>query len=94
MRVFGSVSDMGSVIVTFRVMPTGVEVDLDGLESKIKDTISPQRMSREPIAFGLNAINVTKLVDEKEGELDRIENTLKSVEGVAGVEVTEMSRSL
>jgi elongation factor 1-beta len=85
---------LGAVIVTFKVMPSDVGTDLDDLEAKIRQAISPQRIVREPIAFGLVALNTTKLVDEKEGELDRIENLLKSIEGVAGVEVTEMSRSL
>jgi elongation factor 1-beta len=85
---------MGSVITTFKVMPSGVEIDLDKLEDRIREAISPQRMGREPIAFGLVAIITMKLVEEKEGELDRIENLLKSIEGVAGVEVTGMSRSL
>ena len=85
---------MGEVIVTFKIMPTGVEVDLDKLENTIKAEIKPERMQREPVAFGLVAINATKLVPESSGELENLENKIKAIDGVGGVEITEISRSL
>ena len=85
---------MGEVIVTFKVMPKAIETNLDELESKIKEEIKPERMEREPIAFGLVALKVTKLVPEASGELEKVENKLKSIEGVGEVEVVEVSRSL
>ena len=85
---------MGEVIVTFKIMPKAVETNLDELENKIKEEIRPERMEREPIAFGLVALKVTKLVPEASGELEKVENKLKSIEGVGEVEVVEVSRSL
>ena len=85
---------MGEVIVTFKIMPKAIETNLDELESKIKEEIKPERMEREPIAFGLVALKVTKLVPEAGGELEKLENKLKSIEGVGEVEVVEVSRSL
>ncbi len=85
---------MGEVIVTFKVMPKAIETNLDELESKIKEEIKPERMEREPIAFGLVALKVTKLVPEAGGELEKLENKLRDIEGVGEVEVVEVSRSL
>ena len=85
---------MGSVIVTFRVMPESVEVNLDSLEQEIKNEINPQRIERVPIAFGLSAIQIIKLVDEKEGEMDRITDKIKNIKGVKEVEVVALTRSL
>jgi len=85
---------MGEVIVTFKVMPKAIETNLDELENKIKEEVKPERMEREPIAFGLVALKVTKLVPEAGGELEKLENKLKSIEGVGEVEVVEVSRSL
>jgi translation elongation factor aEF-1 beta len=85
---------VGSVIVTFRIMPEGLETDLDSLEKAIKKEINPQRMERVPIAFGLNAIQIIKVVDEKEGEMDRITDKIKKINGVKEVEVTGLTRSL
>ena len=85
---------MGRVIVTFRIMPDSVEVDLDSLEKKVKEKINPQRIQRVPIAFGLNAIQIIKLVDEKEGEMDRITDQIKKLKGVKEVEVVGLTRSI
>jgi len=75
-------------------MPESVEVDLDSLEKKIKEEINPQRVERVPIAFGLNAIQIIKLVEEKEGEMDRITDQIKKINGVKEVEVVGLTRSL
>jgi translation elongation factor aEF-1 beta len=85
---------VGSVIVTFKIMPEGVETDLDSLEKNIKKEINPQRIERVPVAFGLNAIQIIKLVDEIEGELDRVTDKIKSIKGVREVEVVDLTRSL
>lgn len=85
---------MGEVIVSFKVMPADININLNELEERIKKEISPQKIEREPIAFGLVALKVTKLVPEESGELEKIENRIKSLEGVGEVEVVEISRSL
>ncbi|MBI2545404.1 MAG: elongation factor 1-beta [Candidatus Aenigmarchaeota archaeon] len=85
---------MSEVIVTFKVMPTGVEVDLSKLENDIRQKISPQRVTQEPVAFGLVALIVTTLVDDAEGTLEKVESALRSIENVNEVEVTEMTRSI
>lgn len=85
---------MADVIVTFKIMPENVEVDLNKLEKRIKNEINPEKIQREPIAFGLVAINVTKLIPDASGELEKIENTLKAIDEVGQVEVIEITRSL
>jgi len=85
---------MAEVIVTLRVMPTGVDVDLDALEAEIKDLIKADRIKREPIAFGLVALNVIKIIPDAGGELDSIEQKLKKLDGVSEVEVTDLTRTL
>lgn len=85
---------MGEVIVSFKIMPESIETDLEKLEEKIKKEISPQKIEKEPIAFGLFALKVTKLIPEESGELEKVENRIKSLEGVGEVEVVEISRSL
>jgi len=85
---------VGSVIVTFRIMPESVETDLDAIEKEINEKIKPQKIERKPIAFGLNAIEIVKLVEEREGEMDRITQEIKSIPGVKEVEVVNLTRSL
>jgi len=85
---------MGKVIVTFRIMPKDIEVDLEELEERVRKEIGPERMEREPIAFGLVAIKATKLVEEESGELEREENKIRGIEGVGEVEIVEITRSI
>ncbi|MBS3055688.1 MAG: elongation factor 1-beta [Candidatus Aenigmarchaeota archaeon] len=86
---------MTDVIVSFKVMPRDTDVNLDDLENKIKSSISPERMERHPIAFGIVAIHVTKLVpDEGGGLVDKIEDKLRAIPEVGEIEVIEVTRSL
>jgi elongation factor 1-beta len=85
---------MADVIVAFKVMPTGTDVNLDELETKIREVVKPTSIKRQPIAFGLVALIVTKVIPDAGGELDNAENLLRSLEGVGEVEVEEVSRAL
>ena len=75
-------------------MPTSIEVDLDKLEKEIKASVNPERINREPIAFGLVALNVTVFVEDAGGQLEVVEKELSSIENVGGVEVVEITRTL
>ena len=46
----------------------------------------------EPIAFGLNAIIGDFLIDDEEGQMDKLEDSIKSIEGVGQIEVINISR--
>jgi elongation factor 1-beta len=85
---------MADVIVAFKVMPTGTDVNIDELEKKIKEVAKPTSIKKQPIAFGLVALIVTKTIPDAGGELDKAENLLRSLEGVGEVEVEEVSRAL
>lgn len=93
--VFSKVRDsVGQVIVTFKVMPADGDVDINNVEQEIKQKINPQKISHEPIAFGLVSLIVTKLVDEIEGAMETVEKNIRSINGVGEVEVVEINRSL
>lgn len=85
---------MAEVMVTFKVMPTGVDVNLDKLEAEIKQVVKADQIKREPIAFGLVALNVIKIVPDAGGEVDAIEEKLKKLKDVAEVEVTDLTKTL
>jgi translation elongation factor aEF-1 beta len=83
---------MAEVVVGLKVLPKTVEVDLDKLEEKIKEAIHPEKIEREPIAFGLVAFHVVKFIPDAGGEMEKIEEKLKAIEEVGEVEVTGISR--
>jgi len=85
---------MGKVLATIKVMPDGLEVDINKLEEEIKQKINPERIDKQPIAFGLVALIVEKVIADDEGEIEKVENALKSIEGVSSIEVTNLTRLL
>ena len=85
---------MGEVIVGLKVMPKTIEVNLDELEAKINESVKPDRIQRQPIAFGIVAFLVTKIIPDAGGELDKLTDKIKSIKEVGEVEVTGITKSL
>lgn len=83
---------MAEVLVIARILPESLEVRIDELEKKIKEEVAPQKVEREPIAFGLTALKISKIIAEKEEEIKRFEERLKSIKGVSQVDILEVSR--
>ncbi len=85
---------MGSVIVTYKIMPDGVDTDLDFIENTLKKKFGFERTERIPIAFGLVSIKAIKVIPEIEGEADKLANEIEKINGVQSVEIIQMSRGL
>ncbi len=86
---------MGDVLITYKIMPEGVDVDLNKMkgdvERKLKDIARINDFSEEPIAFGLKALVVRVIVKDEGGISEKIEEILKSIENVQGVVVEEVT---
>jgi elongation factor 1-beta len=87
---------MARLVARIRILPAEAESNLENVVESIKKTV-PQGMemknsSMEPIAFGLKAIVGDFLLDDAEGQMDKLEESIKSVDGVGEIEVTNISR--
>jgi elongation factor 1-beta len=87
---------MTRLVVRIRILPAEAESNLENVVESIKKSM-PQEMemkssSMEPIAFGLKAIVGDFLLNDAEGQMDKLEESIKSVEGVGEIEVTHISR--
>jgi len=88
-----------NLLATIRVMPEGVEVDLEALKKRIEAATPEDRevhkIENEPIAFGLVALNVMVLSNDKEGgDVDPVVDAYSALEDVSEVDVTDVRRLL
>jgi elongation factor 1-beta len=87
---------MARLIARIRVMPADAESNLDNVVQSLKSSL-PEGMemkghAMEPIAFGLKAVVGDFLLEDAEGQMDRLEDSIKNVEGVGEIEVMNISR--
>ena len=84
---------MGQVAVLFRLMPKGVDTDVEGMEKEVRGAVPAGVKVRgtqvRDIAFGLRSLLVSVVMDDTGGVLESTENALARLPGVESVEVME-----
>ncbi len=85
---------MGEVGLQYRVLPEGLEVDLKKMEDDIKKALPEfaklRAAEQRPLAFGLKALHVLIVMDDKKGGAEQVESSISAVAGVQSVEIVEM----
>ncbi len=82
---------MGNVIMMIRVMPAGVDVNLDELAEKVRQSAPENTEIRDigikPIAFGLKALMVATVTPDEGNIGEEFASKLQSIEGVESVTI-------
>jgi elongation factor 1-beta len=76
---------MGNVAIALKIMPESPETDLEKIKSEISKKIKIQDSKIEPIAFGLKALKILVITQDKGTE--DIEKQIRTIKGVSDVEV-------
>ena len=84
---------MGQVAVLFRLMPDGVETDVqqiaEGVRGAVPQGVTIRGMQVKDIAFGLGSLLVSVVMADAGGVLESTEHALAKVPHVESVEVME-----
>jgi elongation factor 1-beta len=84
---------MGQVAVLFRVMPHGVETDMNvlarGIREAVPTGVAVRGMQVKDIAFGLKSLLVSVVMADTGGVLESTEHAFAKVPHVESVEVME-----
>lgn len=87
---------MGEVAARIKIMPEGMDVDLNKLKETLTKAIPKgarlHSFSEEPVAFGLKALIVVIKVGDIEGGTETVEEAFRKVKGVESVSVEELGR--
>lgn len=84
---------MGEVAVLFRVMPTGVEVDMNelakGARAAVPAGVTVRGMQVKDIAYGLRSLLLAVVMSDAGGVLETTERALAKVPHVESIEILE-----
>ena len=89
---------MGTAGIKIKIMPESPDTNLEEIEQKIKEIVESKggknrEYETEPIAFGLKAIIAFFELSE-DIESEKIEEAIRSIEGVSSAQVIDMRRLL
>lgn len=88
---------MGQILLKYRVMPEGIETDMAQLEKAVAAALPAgiARLSKAtavPFAFGMKALLCSIVVEDADGNNDKVEEALLATPGAQGAEFLEAGR--
>ncbi len=87
---------MSSILYRVKIFPKGADTSPSSLSDSIGHQISEKgkiiKATEEPIAFGIIALILDIVADERSGVTDELEELIKSSDLVGGIEPIGVSR--
>jgi elongation factor 1-beta len=87
---------MSKLVVRVKILPSDAETNLDMVSKSLSESMPTgmelNAVSKEPVAFGLFSLLADFILDDAEGQMDKLEDFLGKTEGIGQFEVVTMSR--
>jgi elongation factor 1-beta len=87
---------MTKLVARIKILPSESETDIMSIPKILSETL-PEELkliahTKEPIAFGLYSILADFTLDDSEGQMDLLEESIRKIKGVGQIEVINVSR--
>lgn len=87
---------MSKLVARIKMLPSESDADMDSIPGILKETL-PEGFKllahkKEPIAFGLYFLLADFTLDDSEGQMELLEESIRKVEAVGEIEVINVSR--
>jgi len=87
---------MSKLVARIKMLPSESDADIDSIPRILRETL-PEGFKllahkKEPIAFGLYSLLADFTLDDSEGQMELLEESIRKVEAVGEIEVINVSR--
>jgi len=87
---------MTKLVARIKILPSESDSDVDSIPESLIESL-PEGFkliahAKEPIAFGLYSVLADFTLDDSEGQMDLLEQSIRKVEAVGEIEVVNVSR--
>lgn len=87
---------MSKLVARIKMLPSESDADIDSIPRILKETL-PEGFKllahkKEPIAFGLYSLLADFTLDDSEGQMELLEESIRKIEAVGEIEVINVSR--
>ncbi len=87
---------MTKLVARIKILPAESETDIMSIPKTLSETL-PEELkliahTKEPIAFGLYSILADFTLDDSEGQMELLEESIRKIKGVGQIEVINVSR--
>ncbi|HEY9398803.1 MAG TPA: elongation factor 1-beta [Nitrososphaeraceae archaeon] len=87
---------MTKLVARIKILPSESEADIDSIPKILSETL-PEGLNliahtKEPIAFGLYSVLADFTLNDSEGQMELLEESIRKIEAVGEIEVINVSR--
>ncbi len=87
---------MTKLVARIKILPSESDADVDSIAKSLIESL-PEGFKliahiKEPIAFGLYSVLADFTLDDSEGQMELLEQSIKKIEAVGEIEVVNVSR--